>query len=200
LDDFDRAGHKLGEGEYAVRRSECEEAARALSVPSLRFITDGADTARLADPVLRRRARHVCTDNQRVQQAVGLLRDGHLAEVGELLTQAHASLRDDFEVSWPQADVAVEAALSAGALGARMIGGGFGGSVLALVPASPSSSLSPPAAPDAAAPIRDAVTAAYAARDWTPPEFYNAVPSTGAHRVALPTTAGRPRVARGLSA
>jgi galactokinase len=191
-----RAGHKLGEGEYAVRRSECEEAARALSVPSLRFITDCADTARLADPVLRRRARHVCTDNQRVLQAVGLLRDGHLAEVGELLTQAHASLRDDFEVSWPQADVAVEAALSAGALGARMIGGGFGGSVLALVPASPSSSLSPPAAPDAAAPIRDAVTAAYAARDWTPPEFYNAVPSTGAHRVALPTTAGRPQVAR----
>ena len=167
-----RAGHKLGEGEYAARRSECEEAARELSVPSLRFITDCADTARLADPVLRRRARHVCTDNQRVQQAVGLLRDGHLAEVGELLTQAHASLRDDFEVSWPQADVAVEAALSAGALGARMIGGGFGGSVLALVPTSP------------AAPIRDAVTAAYAVRDWTPPEFYNAVPSTGAHRVA----------------
>jgi galactokinase len=178
-----RAGHKLGEGEYAARRSECEEAARELSVPSLRFITDCADTARLANPVLRRRARHVCTDNQRVQQAVGLLRDGHLAEVGQLLTQAHASLRDDFEVSWPQADIAVEAARSAGALGARMIGGGFGGSVLALVPTS---SPSPPAAaPDAAGPIRDAVTAAYAVRNWTPPEFYNAVPSTGAHRVAL---------------
>ena len=178
-----RAEHKLGAGEYAVRRSECEEAARELSVPSLRFITDCADTARLADPVLRRRARHVCTDNQRVQQAVGLLRDGHLAEVGVLLTQAHASLRDDFEVSWPQADVAVEAALSAGALGARMIGGGFGGSVLALVPTS------------SAAPIRDAVTAAYAARHWTPPEFYNAVPSAGAHRVALakPLRCGCPR-------
>jgi galactokinase len=171
-----RAGHKLGEGEYAVRRAECEEAARELSVPSLRFITDCAEVARLADPVLRRRARHVCTDNQRVQRAARLLRDGHLAEVGELLTQAHASLRDDFEVSWPQADVAVEAALSAGALGARMIGGGFGGSVLVMLPADPG----------AAPPIRDAVTAAYAARDWTPPAFYTAVPSAGAHRISLP--------------
>jgi galactokinase len=168
-----RAGHDLGEGEYAARRSECEQAARELSVPSLRFITDCADTARLTDPVLRRRARHVCTDNQRVLRAVGLLGDGCLTEVGALLTEAHASLRDDFEVSWPQADVTVEAAVSAGALGARMIGGGFGGSVLAMLPADPG----------AAEPIRDAVAAAYAARDWTPPEFYNAVPSAGARRV-----------------
>jgi galactokinase len=171
-----RAEHELGEGEYAARRTECEEAARALSVPSLRFITDCADTDRLADPVLRRRARHVCTDNQRVQQTVALLRDGYLAEAGQLLTQAHASLRDDFEVSWPQADVAVEAALSAGALGARMIGGGFGGSVLVLVPEAVS--------PSPSAPIRDAVAAAYAAHGWTPPEFYNAVPSAGARRLA----------------
>jgi galactokinase len=204
-----RADHELGEGEYAVRRAECEEAARELSVPSLRFITNCADTARLADPVLRRRARHVCTDNERVLRAVDLLRSGDYASVGPLLTAAHASLRDDFEVSWPQADVAVEAALAAGALGARMIGGGFGGSVLALIPASPTAAppapdaapsapdaapsapdAAPPApdaappAPDAAAPIRDAVTAAFAARDWTPPEFYNAVPSAGARRVA----------------
>jgi galactokinase len=185
-----RVGHELGAGDYATRRLECAEAARELSVPSLRFITDCADTARLDDPVSRRRARHVCTDNQRVLRAVDLLRDGRLGEVGELLTAAHASLRDDFEVSWPQADVAVEAVLSAGALGARMIGGGFGGSVLALLPGSPATAV--PAAPDAAAPpardavtpIRDAVIAAYAARDWTPPEFYDAVPSAGARRVA----------------
>jgi galactokinase len=174
-----RADHELGEGEYAARRAECEEAARELSVPSLRFITNCADTARLADPVLRRRARHVCTDNERVLRAVDLLRDGDYALVGPLLTAAHESLRDDFEVSWPQADVAVEAALTAGALGARMIGGGFGGSVLAMIPAGADA-----AVPDAAALIRDAVTAAFAARDWITPEFYNAVPSAGARRVA----------------
>src|SRR5215472_2309246 len=80
-------------------------------------------------------ARHVVTENGRVKQAVALLTGGDLAEVGTLLYASHASLRDDFEVSWPEADVAVEAARAAGALGARMMGGGFGGSVLALVPA-----------------------------------------------------------------
>jgi galactokinase len=179
-----RARHELGEGEYAARRSECEEAARQLSVPSLRFITDCGDTARLADPVLRRRARHVCTDDLRVQQAVTLLRDGDVAEVGQLLTQSHVSLRDDFEVSWPQADVAVDAALSAGALGARMIGGGFGGSVLAILSADPPPPAPSAPAPSAAAPIRAAVTAAFQARAWTPPEFYNAIPSAGARRLA----------------
>jgi len=172
-----RAKHVLGEGEYGARRTECEEAARELSVPSLRYITDCGDTARLADPVLRRRARHVCTDNERVLRAVDLLRGGHdasIASVGELLTQAHASLRDDFEVSWPEADVAVSAALAAGALGARMIGGGFGGSVLAMLPGDPG----------AAAPVLAAVTAAYTVRDWAPPVFYSAVPSAGARRVA----------------
>ena len=102
--------------------------------------------------MLRRRARHVVTDNQRVLEVVALLRapSGPSAEtyreIGRLLAQAHASLRDDFEVSWPEADAAVEAALAAGAAGARMIGGGFGGSVLALVPAA------------ARGPVRDAVT------------------------------------------
>jgi galactokinase len=167
-----RAQHQLDEGEYAARRTECEEAARALSVPSLRFINDCADTARLTDPVLRKRARHVCTDNERVLRSVELLRAGRLDEVGELLTAAHVSLRDDFEVSWPQADVAVEAAVSAGALGARMIGGGFGGSVLALLPTAA-----------AARAVGDAVIAAFAARDWTPPEFYTAIPSAGARRL-----------------
>jgi galactokinase len=179
-----RARHELGKGEYAARRSECEEAARQLSVPSLRFITDCGDTARLADSVLRRRARHVCTDDLRVQQTVTLLRDGDLAEVGQLLTQSHVSLRDDFEVSWPQADIAVDAALSAGALGARMIGGGFGGSVLAILPADPPPPAPSAPAPSAAAPIRAAVTAAFQARAWTPPEFYNAIPSAGARRLA----------------
>jgi galactokinase len=91
--------------------------------------------------------------------------------IGQLLTQAHLSLRDDFGISWPEADAAVEAALAAGALGARMIGGGFGGSVLALVSAAASGS------------VRDAVTEAFARRAWAPPEFLDAVPSASARRV-----------------
>jgi len=89
-------------------------------------------------------------------------------EIGRLLTQAHASLRDDFEVSWPEADAAVEAALAAGAAGARMIGGGFGGSVLALVPAA------------VADRVRGAVSEAFARRGWTAPEFLDAVPADSA--------------------
>jgi galactokinase len=173
-----RARHELADGEYGRRRAECEEAARRLGIPSLRDLTDLADFDSLTDPVLRRRVRHVVTDNQRVLNVVALLRapSGPSAdtyrEIGRLLTRAHVSLRDDFEVSWPEADVAVEAALAAGAAGARMIGGGFGGSVLALVPA---------AAADA---VRDAVTAAFARHGWTAPEFLDAVPADSARHVS----------------
>jgi galactokinase len=172
-----RAQHELADGEYGRRRAECEEAARRLGIPSLRDLTDLADTTSLTDPVLRRRARHVVTDNRRVLDVVALLRApaGPSAdtyrEIGRLLTQAHVSLRDDFEVSWPEADAAVEAAVVAGAFGARMIGGGFGGSVLALVPAA------------AAGAVRETVTAAFARYGWTAPEFLDAVPSDSARRV-----------------
>ena len=177
-----RARHHLGDGGYGRRRAECEEAARLLGVSSLRNVTDVDDTARLADPVLRRRARHVVTDDQRVLQVTALLRGspGDLGgsdrpdtyrEIGRLLTQAHASLRDDFEISWPEADAAVEAALAAGALGARMMGGGFGGCVLALVPEA------------ASGPVRGAVSEAYARQGWTAPEFLDAVPSDHARRL-----------------
>jgi galactokinase len=143
----------------------------------LRDLTDLADIGSLTDPVLRRRVRHVVTDNQRVLEVVALLRASPgpsvdtYREIGRLLTQAHASLRDDFEVSWPEADAAVEAAVAAGASGARMIGGGFGGSVLALVPAA------------AAGPVRDAVTEAFARHGWTAPEFLDAVPADSARQV-----------------
>jgi galactokinase len=172
-----RARHELSDGEYGQRRAECEEAARRLGIPSLRSLTDVADTDSLTDPVLRRRARHVVTDNQRVLEVVALLRapSGASAdtyrEIGRLLAQAHVSLRDDFEVSWPEADAAVEAAVAAGASGARMIGGGFGGSVLALVPAT------------ARGAVRDAVTAAFARHGWTAPQFLDAVPSDSARQL-----------------
>jgi galactokinase len=171
-----RARHALSAGQYGQRRAECERAAGLLGVPSLRYLTDVADVDRLADPVLRRRARHVITDDQRVLEVVGLLTSGGgdpYPEIGRLLTQAHVSLRDDFEVSWPEADAAVDAAVDAGALGARMIGGGFGGSVLAL------------ARSDAARPVRAAVAEAFARRSWTAPEFLDASPSASARRVGL---------------
>jgi galactokinase len=175
-----RADHVLSDGAYGERRAECEEAARRLGVPSLRSVTDPADVDGLDDPVLRRRARHVVADDQRVLEVVALLRSlagpadaaDAYGEIGRLLTQAHASLRDDFEVSWPEADAAVEAALAAGAAGARMIGGGFGGSVLALVPS----------AVDGA--VRDAVTETFARRSWTAPEFLSAIPADAARRLA----------------
>ncbi len=130
-----RARHALTDSGYAARHVECAEAARALGVTTLRDIADPAAVDRLSDPVLRRRARHVVTENERVLAAAARLRRGDVAGCGQLLDDSHASLRDDFEISWPQADVAVDAAVAAGALGARMMGGGFGGSVIALVPA-----------------------------------------------------------------
>jgi galactokinase len=124
------------------------------------------DLAGLTDPVLLRRARHVVSENRRVTQAAALLRAGRLAHCGPLLNASHASLRDDFEVSWPEADATVLAALSAGALGARMTGGGFGGSVLVLAPADLVSDVSAAisdALGEPAAPVL-AVTPAAAAR------------------------------------
>jgi galactokinase len=169
-----RARHELTAGEYGRRRAECARAARLLGIPSLRYLTDDDQTGRLSDPVLRRRARHVVSDNARVLSVVALLRSASAAaypEIGALLTQAHRSLRDDFEVSWPEADVAVDAALAAGALGARMMGGGFGGSVLTLVPE------------DAQDAVRAAVAGAFAGRSWTEPGFLEAAPSVSARRL-----------------
>jgi galactokinase len=164
-----RVRHHNTGGGYARRRRECEEAARELGVGSLRDLAADADLTGLADLVLARRARHVLTENGRVRQAVAAMRAGRLADVGLLLTGSHASLRDDFEVSWPEADVAVDAANAAGALGARMMGGGFGGCVLALVPA------------DRSAAVSWAIESALAG----PPAFVEVTPADGAHRIAV---------------
>src|SRR5262249_58833922 len=101
--------------------------AARLGVASLREVTSLAAVGGLADPVLRRRARHVITENMRVSETVALLTGGDMAGVGAVLHASHVSLRDDFEVSWPEADVAVDAAAAAGAPGARVMGGGLGG-------------------------------------------------------------------------
>jgi galactokinase len=172
-----RAKHELADGEYGSRQAECAEAARRLGVPTLRAVHDVSALRALDDPVLHRRARHVVTDNLRVRQVTGLLRASgggdfrSLSEAGTLLTQSHRSLRDDFEVSWPEADVAVDAAVEAGALGARMTGGGFGGSALALVPEADADQ------------VQARVGAAFAGRGWTEPEFLSAFPSGAAQRM-----------------
>jgi galactokinase len=166
-----RARHALTDGRYADRRRECEQAAALLRVGSLRDLT-AADLDRLAGhAVLRRRAAHVVTENDRVRAAARLLRTEALTECGDLLTASHRSLRDDFEVSWPQADAAVEAALAAGAPGARMVGGGFGGSVLALAPA------------DREHALRAAVQRAYDRLGWPAPAFTTVLPAAAGHRV-----------------
>ncbi|MEU5758345.1 galactokinase [Nocardia sp. NPDC047648] len=125
--------HELVDGHYAERRDQCAAAAEALGVTALRDLA-AADVDRIADDVLRRRARHVVTENARVLAVAEKLREGvDPRGIGPILTAGHASLRDDFEVSTPALDAAVEAAVAAGAHGGRMVGGGFGGSAIALV-------------------------------------------------------------------
>jgi galactokinase len=169
-----RARHALTDGRYAARRRACADAAATLGVRSLRDVTDDAAAlaglARVAEPALRRLSQHVVSENRRVLAAVELLRAGEQAAVGALLTASHLSLRDRFEVSWPQADAAVEAATGAGAAGARMTGGGFGGSVVALVPAG------------RGAEVRRAVGERFARHRWPAPRYLDAVPSGGARR------------------
>jgi galactokinase len=169
-----RVTHALVSGEYAARRAECEAAARLLGVPALGVLTDLRVLDRLSDPLLRRRARHVITDSARAREiAAALQGPGAIYPfIGKLLVEGHASLRDDFEVSWPEADVTVETAVAAGAYGAKMIGGGFGGSVLALVPTGYVGT------------VRTAVTETFTARGWSPPEFLDAVPSPPARRLS----------------
>ena len=131
-----RAPHHHAGGEYAERRRSCERVAAALGVDSLRDAQDWGLSAldRITDAVDARRARHVFSENARVLDAVAALEAGDLGRVGALFTESHASMRDDFAITTPHLDLIAETALAAGALGARMTGGGFGGCVIALVP------------------------------------------------------------------
>jgi galactokinase len=168
-----RARHALGDGQYGGRRQACEAAAAQLGVRSLRDVVDDPGApARLADPGLRSVCEHVIAEHGRVLRVAGLLRAGDQAAVGDLLTASHRSLRYRFRMSWPQADAAVEAAIDHGALGARMTGGGFGGSVVALVPA------------DREAAVRAAVSSRFGQQHWPVPHYLTAVPSDGARRIS----------------
>jgi galactokinase len=162
-----RVSHALVDGGYASRRADCETACRELGVPSLREAT--ADRVEsLGDARIRRRARHVVTEIERVAAAVDALDRADWDAVGKLFVASHASMRDDFEISCPELDVAVEAALSAGAVGARMTGGGFGGSAVALVPADDMDAV--------AATVDDA----FDEQGFRRPAYLHAVPSAAA--------------------
>ena len=164
-----KAPHQLTDSAYADRRSACEAVARTLGVPALRDATE-ADLDRLTGTALRR-ARHVVTEDARVLATVDALRAGRVAEIGPLLSASHASMRDDFEITVPRVDLIAATAEAAGALGARMTGGGFGGCVLALAPTGE------------VAPIEAAIRAAYAEAGFGEPEFFAAEPSEGARRI-----------------
>ncbi len=127
--------HALASSDYGLRRRETEEAARRLRVLSLREVTEATLEQANLPELLHRRARHVLREIARVDRAIEALRRGDLAELGSIVSASHASLREDFEVSTPEVERVVGRILSAhpGVLGARMVGGGFGGSVLVIV-------------------------------------------------------------------
>ncbi len=170
-----RAEHAHADGEYRRRREACERAAELLGVPALRDVgladLDAALT-RLDDDELVRATRHVVTENDRVVRTAELLRAGLVGEIGPLLTESHASMRDDYRITIPELDVAVDTLVAAGARGARMTGGGFGGCVIALI--------SPADVPGAVA----AVEREYDTRGFREPSHFTVDQAgPGAHRV-----------------
>lgn len=165
------AEHSNVGGAYADRRSDCEAAAAALGLSTLREAAS-ADLHRITDARHRRRAQHVVSEIARVQEVADILDAGRPADIGAQLSASHQSLREDFEVSCDELDEAVDAALAGGALGARMTGGGFGGCAIALV------------RKDDVSAVEQRVQSAYDRRGWRPADIFVATPSRGAHRVA----------------
>ncbi|MFH9571770.1 galactokinase [Streptomyces sp. NPDC017230] len=170
-----RVKHSHSEGEYGKRRAGCEKGAALLGVNALRDVAyDELDAAleRLADDEeVLRLVRHVVTEDARVERVVSLLESGDTRAIGPVLVEGHTSLRDDFRISCPELDLVVDTALASGALGARMTGGGFGGSAIVLAEAA-----------DVDA-ITKAVEEAFASAGFTAPRVFEAVPSAGARRV-----------------
>jgi galactokinase len=167
--------HALGSSAYADRRHDCLLAAAELGVAALRDVPpDEMDSAlaRLSDAVIRRRARHIISEQGRVLEVVRLLEAGRPDKVGPVLTAGHRSLRDDFEVSCVELDTVVDVSLADGALGARMTGGGFGGSAVVLLELA------------AVASVTLAVVDAFVAEGFAKPEVFEVVASDGAARVA----------------
>ena len=164
--------HSHATGGYAERRASCELGAKQMEVPSLRFVaeTDLPRAAEILDDVTFRRVRHVVTENARVADTVRALRAEGPRAIGELLLASHASMRDDFEISVPELDLAVESAVRHGAVGARMTGGGFGGAAIAVVDV------------DDADAVGAAVSDDFAKVGFGAPRTFTVTPSDGARR------------------
>jgi len=169
-----QAHHALTDGGYAERRASCESVAAKLAIKSMRELSMAQLDAgkELLTPDEYVRARHAVSEMQRVLDCVEALSKSDFVRVGELINQSHASLRDDYTVSCPELDTAVDASLAAGALGARMVGGGFGGSAIALIQASKTTET-----------IR-AVEKAFADKKFKAPRFFTSLPSQGAEVIA----------------
>ncbi|HEX2248373.1 MAG TPA: galactokinase [Arthrobacter sp.] len=177
-----KVSHAHASGGYSARRDDCARAVEVLGVDSLRDVEAGMlpEIRGRLDETAFRRVRHVVTENQRVQQTAQLLSSmdrvswpaAGTASIGELLTASHVSLRDDYEVSCAELDLAVDTALQHGALGARMTGGGFGGSAIALVPEK------------AAEKVGSAVVNAFRTAGFKQPDVFPVAPADGAHRLA----------------
>lgn len=167
--------HSHVDGEYGSRRATCEAAAEILGIPALRDVTDLDEAlARLEDETMVKRVRHVVTENERVLKAFELARTSDLSELAPLLDASHASMRDDYEITVPTVDLAVETAKKEGALGARMTGGGFGGCIIALAKAGDADR------------IGQSIAAAFKDAGFGAPEWFTATPAAGAGRLAGP--------------
>lgn len=164
--------HAHATGGYSARRASCEAGAAAMGVESLRDlgIDDLPRARRALDEETFRRVRHVVTENQRVLDTVAALKSGGPLSIGDLLDASHISMRDDFEISIPELDLAVETAQANGAVGARMTGGGFGGAAIALVPSEGISR------------IQVAVDGAFAEHGFAQPTMFTVTASDGARR------------------
>ena len=165
-----QAHHALVDGGYAERRASCESVAAKFGIPSMRHLTMDLLDARKSEITETEyiRARHAVTEIQRVKDAVTALRTNDFVTLGHLINESHNSLRDDYTVSCVELDEAVDASRRAGALGARMVGGGFGGSAIALIKADQIES------------TKDAIRSAYAAKGFKAPRFFTSLPSAGA--------------------
>lgn len=167
-----RTPHSHVDGEYGARRQSCEEAAAILGIPALRDVTDLDDAlSKLDDEVMRKRVRHVVTENSRTLEAYEVAREGRLVDLAPLLDASHVSMRDDYEITCPTVDLAVKTARTAGALGARMTGGGFGGCIIALCHTGDGED------------IANAIASAFAAGGHQPPQWFTATPAEGAGRI-----------------
>ena len=168
-----KVSHAHATGGYAERRSSCIRGARALGVGALRDLgaADLPRAGRILDDVTFRRVRHIVTENERVARTAELLTTHGPLAIGDLLDASHRSMRDDFEISCPELNLAVDTARANGAIGARMTGGGFGGSAIALVPV------------DDADQVRSAVLAGFAVRGLQVPDVFAVLPAEGARRL-----------------